>query len=203
MPVFSRSDASMAAMVPLPPSMMSRRRSASSLAPLRMMPPSRMVRGGSSTSVFSMRSAQSVRGSMAASSFLSRGESHFCSCAFTSGSARKPRASPSKSRQLTVPVTMRVCTRSKSVTSRSASSSSPRTMTLSVSSSTAPWRRVISTGSSRGFSSQERSIRPPMAVWVLSSTHRSVPRFSLERMVSVSSRFRRASKSSSMNRPVV
>ena len=167
------------------------------------MPPSRMVRGGSSTMVFSIRSAQSVRGSMACSSFLSRGASHFCSWAFTSGSARKPLARPSRSRQLTVPVTIRVMTRSKSVTSRRASSSSPRTMTESTSSSTALWRRVISTGSRRGFSSQDRSIRPPMAVWVLSNTHSRVPFFSLERMVSVSSRFRRASMSSSIKRPVV
>ena len=41
-----------------------------------------------------------------------------------------------------------------------------------------------------------------MAVFVLSSTHSREPFFSLPRMVSVSSRFRRAIRSSSMNWPV-
>ncbi len=183
--------------------MMSRSRSASALAPLRMMPPSRMVSGGSSTMVFSILSAQSASGSMAAASFCSRGLPSSARIAFTWGNARRPRAKASRSRQLTVPVTMRVMTRSRSVTSLRASSSSPRAMGLSTRASTAACRRVISAGSSRGFSSQERSIRPPMAVWVLSSTHSRVPFFSLERMVSVSSRFRRASRSSSIKRPVV
>ena len=52
----------------------------------------------------------------------------------------------------------------------------------------------------RGFSSQLRKSRPPMAVLVLSSTHRRLPRFSPARMVSVSSKFRRAVRSSSRNR---
>ena len=43
--------------------------------------------------------------------------------------------------------------------------------------------------------------RPPMAVFVLSSTHRRLPFFSLLRRVSVSSRLRRAVRSSSMNWP--
>ena len=56
-------------------------------------------------------------------------------------------------------------------------------------------------GLSSGFSSQLRSIRAPMAVLVLSSTHRRLPFFSLLRRVSVSSKFRRADMSSSMNWP--
>ena len=193
----------MAAMVPEPPSMMSRSRSASSLAPLRIMPPSRTVSGGSSTMVFSIRSAKAVSGSMTCSIFRSRGDDSFCSCCLTSGRARRPRASPSSSRQLTWPVTIRAMIRSRSGMSFSASVSSPRTMASPFSSSTAVRRRSISVGSSSGFSSQLRSIRLPMGVRVLSSTHRSVPFLSLERMVSVSSRFRRASRSSSMNLPVV
>ena len=67
--------------------------------------------------------------------------------------------------------------------------------------STAFSRRLMAVTLSRGRSSQLRSSLPPMAVLVLSSTHSRLPRFSLPRMVAVSSRFRRAFKSSSINRP--
>ena len=59
----------------------------------------------------------------------------------------------------------------------------------------------MAAGLSSGFSSQLRSIRPPMGVFVLSRTQRRLPRFSFVRSVSVSSRFRRAVRSSSMNLP--
>ena len=54
-----------------------------------------------------------------------------------------------------------------------------------------------------GRSIQERMSRCPIAVRVLSSTQRREPFFSLPRMVSVSSRFRRAVRSSSINSPPV
>ena len=81
--------------------------------------------------------------------------------------------------------------------------SSSLRMVSFTSAATALERRSISVTDSRGRSSQLRSIRPPMGVFVLSSTHRRLPFFSLPRRVSVSSRFRRAVRSSSMNCPVV
>ena len=79
--------------------------------------------------------------------------------------------------------------------------SSSRAMVLSTRAATAALRLAMAVTDSSGRSSQLRSIRPPMGVLVLSSTHRSEPFFSRSRRVSVSSRFRRAVRSSSMNRP--
>ncbi len=79
--------------------------------------------------------------------------------------------------------------------------SSSRATASRTSSSTAPSRRRMAATLRRGRSSQERSSRAPMAVLVRSSTHRRLPRFSLPRRVAVSSRFRRAFRSSSINRP--
>ena len=203
MPVFSRSAVSMARIVPSPPFIISRKRSASALAPGRISLPSRTVMGGSSTKVASIRSAQSSNASIDSSKRFNRGESICCSCCLTAGNALKPFARPSNSRPLTEPVTMRVITRSRSVTCFRASCSSPRQMVEFTSSSTAFKRRWIWLGSSKGFSSQLRIRRPPMGVLVLSNTQRRVPFFSLLRRVSVSSRFRLASRSNSMNLPVV
>ena len=82
-----------------------------------------------------------------------------------------------------------------------ARASSSRTMVWSTSWPTAALRRVMAVTDSRGRSSQLRSSRPPMGVRVLSSTQRRLPFFSLLRRVSVSSRFRRAVRSSSINCP--
>ena len=79
--------------------------------------------------------------------------------------------------------------------------SSSRATVCSTSAATAALRRSISVTDSSGRSSHERINRPPMAVFVLSSTHRRLPFFSLLRSVSVSSRLRRAVRSSSMNWP--
>ena len=79
--------------------------------------------------------------------------------------------------------------------------SSSRSMVRSTRAATAPFRRVMAATFKRGRSSQLRRHRPPMEVWVRSSTQRRLPFFSLPRMVAVSSRFRRAVRSSSMNRP--
>ena len=56
----------------------------------------------------------------------------------------------------------------------------------------------MATGERRGRSSQDRSSRPPMGVRVLSTAQSRLPFFSPPRRVSVSSKFRRAVRSSSM-----
>ena len=83
-----------------------------------------------------------------------------------------------------------------------ASRSSCRAMSLSTSDATASRRRSMATGFSSGCCSHERRLRAPIGVLVLSSTHSRLPRFSLVRSVSVSSRLRRAVTSSSMYAPV-
>ena len=98
---------------------------------------------------------------------------------------------------------MRPISRSRSVISRRVRVSSSRPMASPTSSPTAPRRRPMAAGESRGRSIHARISRWPMAVRVLSSTHSRLPFFSLERSVSVSSRLRRAVRSSSMNCPVV
>ena len=107
----------------------------------------------------------------------------------------------SRSLALAVPATIRPRLRSMSVISRRMYCSSSRSMFFSTSSATALRRWLIFAGLSRGFSSQLRSILPPMAVFVRSSTQRRLPFFSLPRMVSVSSRQRLAPRSSSINSP--
>ena len=69
---------------------------------------------------------------------------------------------------------------------------------LSQNSATAFWRSVIFAGLRSGCSSHARISRLPIAVFVLSSTHKSEPRRSLLRIVSVSSKFRRVLRSSRM-----
>ena len=83
-----------------------------------------------------------------------------------------------------------------------ASRSSCRAMSLSTSAPTALSRRSMAAGFRSGCCNQERRFRAPMGVFVLSSTHSRLPRFSLERSVSVSSRLRRAVTSSSIYAPV-
>ena len=83
-----------------------------------------------------------------------------------------------------------------------ASRSSCRAMSLSTSDATASSRRSMATGFSSGCCSHARRLRAPIGVLVLSSTHSRLPRFSLVRSVSVSSRLRRAVTSSSMYAPV-
>ena len=72
-------------------------------------------------------------------------------------------------------------------------------MVWRTSASTAFRRWLISWLEISGCSIQLRSIRLPMAVLVLSSTHSRVPRFSRPRRVSVSSRFARVTGESRMN----
>ena len=81
--------------------------------------------------------------------------------------------------------------------------SSARPTLSRYSSSTAASRRRIAAGESSGRSTQLRSIRPPIGVFVLSSTQSRLPRFSPVRRFSVSSRLRRAAASSSIYRPRV
>ena len=93
--------------------------------------------------------------------------------------------------------------RSRSVTSRRARISSSRSMVCSTSACTPSRRRRMAAGEMRGCSIQLRIMREPMAVFVLSSTHRRLPFFSPPRRVSVSSRLRRAVRSSSMKRSLL
>ena len=93
---------------------------------------------------------------------------------------------------------MRPIRRSISPRPDSAAISSSRGIVFCTMLSTAPLRRRIAVTDSMGFSSQPRSRRAPMGVFVLSSTHNRLPRRSRLRMVAVSSRFCRAVQSSSM-----
>ena len=86
---------------------------------------------------------------------------------------------------------------------RRVSISSPRATLSLKSSSTALSLRFIAMGLRSGRSIHARSSRPPIGVFVLSSTHRSEPRFSPVRSDSVSSSERRVAQSSSMYLPPV
>ena len=201
MPVFSFSSASMRARVPLPPDMISRNRSTSSEKPGRMMPPSRREKGGSSAMVCSTACRRSLRSSSSSATTASMELWKPESRSFRAGRPALPWLSWTRSRALAAPVTIRAVTRSRSVTVFRASSSSCRGRVASFSSFTASSRRRISLGFRRGFSIQARSIREPMGVLVLSMTQSRLPFLSLLRMVWVSSRFRRAVRSSSRYRP--
>ena len=86
--------------------------------------------------------------------------------------------------------------RSRSNTESSRPRSSVAATEFFVSASTAPSLSMICTGAVSGCSIHVRSIRRPIEVFVRSRTPSSEPRFSCERSVSVSSRFRRAAASS-------
>ena len=66
---------------------------------------------------------------------------------------------------------------------------SSRSIACMFSSVTASSRSLIASASINGCSTKLRSIRAPMAVFVLSSTHKREPRFCFSRRVSTSSRF--------------
>ena len=203
MPVFSFSRASICVSMPLPPDWTARSSSSSLFAPSRMRPPSRSRNGGSSTMVASIFSLRSASVSSCSKSVCKYGARIPDSRSLTAGRLAAPCESAARSRQEAVPVIMRVMARSKSVISRRDKISSSRSMVFLTSSSTAVRRRVICAGLRSGRSIHARSRRPPMAVFVLSSTHRRLPRFSFARIVSVSSRFRRAARSSCMNLPAI
>ena len=179
---------------------MPRRRSTSGSKPSRMNSPSRTEKGGSSHRVRPIRSVRSSRVSSWASS-PRRPRSKADSSSFTWGSRAMAFFRATTSRPPAVPYTMRPTSRSMSPMPDRARASSSRTMVWSTSWPTAALRRVMAVTDSRGRSSQLRSSRPPMGVRVLSSTQRRLPFFSLLRRVSVSSRFRRAVRSSSINCP--
>ena len=65
------------------------------------------------------------------------------------------------------------------------------------------YKRQISARSMRGCSTMVRRVLAPMAVFVLSSTHRREPRFCFSLRVSVSSRFLRLELSMIMYLPMV
>ena len=105
------------------------------------------------------------------------------------------------SRGLAFPKIMRVIIRSRSYIPESSAAISPESIGSLRSVSTAQRRLSIFTGSRSGLSIYDRKSLFPIAVLVLSSTQRSVPRFSRPRIVSVSSKFRLAERSSFINAP--
>ena len=132
---------------------------------------------------------------------LSSALSNGASSSLSRGSTAAQFESERRSRPPAVPYTARPTSRCMSVISRSTAISSPRATLFEYSSFTAVRRRFIATADNSGLSTHERSMRPPIGVLVLSSTHSSEPFFSPLRRDSVSSRLRRVTQSSSMYRP--
>ena len=116
--------------------------------------------------------------------------------AFSCGKRVSADHSARRSLPFTEPYTTRVIMRSRSKMPVSASVTSSKSGRFSNSSSTAFCRSVMPAGLKSGCSSHVRISRLPIAVLVLSSTHKSEPRRSLLRIVSSNSRFRRVFKSS-------
>ena len=164
------------------------------------MPPSRTEKGGSSQMARSISKRRSSRASMAAMSRSSR-QVKGCSSSLSRGRAAAQSARVLRSRPPAVPYTARPTRRCMSPISRRVPMSSPRVTLSRVSSSTAARRRRMATAESRGRSTQARSRRPPMGVFVRSSTHSRLPFFSPLRRDSVSSRLRLVVQSSSIYRP--
>ena len=117
-----------------------------------------------------------------------------------SGRAEMVLSSARNSLALAVPYTMRVISRSMSLTPTSAWRTVSRSIGQSNNSPTAFWRRRIWLTLSSGRSTQARIIRLPMAVLVLSITHSSECFLSPVIMERVSSKLRRALMSRCINR---
>ena len=143
-----------------------------------------------------MSRATSSRGSMFCS--ISRSRAHCTSPSSSLMAGRRAVVAPRAIISFTggLPYTTRVISRSRSYTPSRAAASSLMRILFRVSSVTAFSRRLIELTESSGCSMEERKSRRPIEVFVLSSTQKSVPRFSRLRIVSVSSRLRRAATSS-------
>ncbi|CDA97132.1 unknown [Lachnospiraceae bacterium CAG:215] len=115
---------------------------------------------------------------------------------------REP-ANAVRSRGLAVPYVMRVIRRSRSYTGERYSRISSLEIADCFNSSTASSRLKISCFSISGCSMNFRSIRAPIAVFVLSNTQRRDPLFCFSRNVSHNSRFLRVELSSIIYFPVV
>ncbi|MNY22089.1 hypothetical protein D3C86_1556760 [compost metagenome] len=103
-----------------------------------------------------------------------------------------------RSRAFAVPAATRLVRRSRSRMDPSWSARRIRRPAFAASSPTAWWRSLMAVASSKGCSSHWRSLRPPMAVRVSSSTESSEPFQDPSRAVWVSSRLRRVAGSSCM-----
>ena len=166
--------------------------------PSLMIPPSRMVTGGSSSMDASISWKISERASILFSIAVNSLPENPFSTAFMAGSISSELRKAIKSLGLAVLYVTLLSSRSKSYTGFRYSRISSRDTLSLPSSSTASRRRSISALSISGCSSILRRSRPPMAVFVLSSTQRREPFFCFSRSVSVSSRFLRVELSSSI-----
>ena len=199
MPVFSRSSASSLLSQCLPSRDAVRYASSCSLKPSLNSPPSRSVTGASSL-IASVSSLHSLSMShIIARAWLSSPSAWQSSnVRAMSGSTSNERLSARQSRALSVPYAKRESIRSRSHTCFSFSRSSSAAIGWVSMNSIASCRAVMSRSLSKGCSIQSFSIREPIAVQVLSSSHKREPRRFLSRSDSVNSRLRRAVGSSVM-----
>ena len=145
--------------------------------------------GGSSRIAFFTSIQRSSRGSRStARSFKS---SAFISCNIykSAGSISRELLKAVRSLGLADPYAIFVISRSKSYTGDRYSLISSREIACSFNSCTASRRRIISVLSISGCSTYFLNVRAPIAVFVLSRTHRRDPLFCFSRRVSQSSRF--------------
>ena len=157
-----------------------------------MMLPSRMVFGASSLMASSMSARISESSEIFKFNSFSIGTSKALSFSFIEGIAAKVFAIAMRSRPFAMPYAIRPKRRSISRTERRLSAISSLVMGSFTNASTESSLAFISETSISGFSSQLRSMRLPIEVFVLSIAQRREPRFSLLRIVSHISRLRRA-----------
>ena len=191
MPVASFSRSSISARMPRI-SLERCRASSSCLSyPSRITPPSFSGISLSGSMAEPMSRATSSRGSMFCS--ISRSRAHCTSPSSSLMAGRRAVVAPRAIISFTggLPYTTRVISRSRSYTPSKAAASSLMRILFRVSSVTAFSRRLMALTDKSGCSIELLSSRRPIEVLVLSSTQKSVPRFSRLRIVSVSSRFRR------------
>ena len=203
MPVASFSLASNCASHSLP-SVLARRSSSASLEkPSLIIPASRMVIGGSSTIAEEISEYISARSSKFAKHSAKRSLSIVPISFFMCGSISSELRNAIKSRGFADLQLIFVIIRSKSYTGFKYSRISSRSIARLLHSSIPACRFKMSSLLISGCSIMERNARAPMAVLVLSSTHKSEPFFCFSRMVSTSSRFRLEELSISIYFPVV
>ena len=167
---------------------------------MRIIPPSRTEKGGSSQIAASILPRISSRISIAPISFSSI-QVKPVRISLIPGRAAQQLARVRRSLPPAVPYTHRPTSRCMSLISLSLTISSERLTLSPTSSSTAARRLRMATAESRGLSTQDRSRREPIGVFVLSRTHRREPLFSPLLNASVSSRLRRVVQSISMYFP--
>ncbi len=154
------------------------------------MPPSRIVSPGSSTMARVRRSTSSSYVEISPAEFWSIFALTGASAAVMDGSICSDSFSAIRSRAFAVPTSMRVKRRSKSRISANDERRASRSAKSSTSSCTASSRMSMATMESSGDSSHFLSRRLPMAVFVKSSTSKSVSFLPPSRRLRVISRLR-------------